>query len=304
MGTPLLFQHKIATCINPPCVVVGSNEPARIEGLDVVTINSSAADLLSDGLEDLKKQLRAEAEDLCPDTSRTTLPPLRAVNHTIPPMDPKKVYRFRPSRSLEAFCKQQRIKKNPHLETGHWRTATGHNTISLLMIPKISSTNDDKPSLRTMFYKREQSANTYKLASPLPDVEEILREVSKHKFRSLIDGKDAYEQIQVILEHVGQTLFTTSDETMESLVMQRRDCNAGATCQTLNHIFAPHIEVFMFVYSGDIIIFSDSVKEHVEHIRTIFDVLRREKLYLSPNKMQFFAEELKILGHIIDTGGI
>ena len=118
-----------------------------------------------------------------------------------------------------------------------------------MMIPKISSTNDDKPSLRTVFDKREQSVNTYKLASPLPDVEEILREVSKHKFRSTIDGKDAYEQIRVIPEHVGRTLFTTSDKTMESLVMQRRDCNAGATYQTLNHIFAPHIEVSMFMYS-------------------------------------------------------
>ena len=84
------------------------------------------------------------------------------------------------------------------------------------MIPKISSTSD-KPALRTVFDKREQNANTYKLASPLPDIEEILREVSKHKYRSLIDGKDAYEQIRVIPEHVGRTLFTTPDGTMESL---------------------------------------------------------------------------------------
>ena len=46
-----------------------------------------------------------------------------------------------------------------------------------------------------VFDKREQNANTYKLASPLLDIEEILCEVSKHKFWSLIDGKDAYEQI-------------------------------------------------------------------------------------------------------------
>ena len=33
-------------------------------------------------------------------------------------------------------------------------------------------------------------------------------------------------------------------------------------------------------------------------------ILRKEKLYLGPNKMQFFAEELKILGHVIDDKGI
>ena len=139
----------------------------------------------------------------------------------------------------------------------------------------------------------------------MPDIEEILREVSKHRFQSLIDGKDAYEQIRVVPEHVSRTLFTTPDGTMESLVMQQGDCNAGATYQTLmNHVFAPYIGVFMFVYLDDIIIFSDSIEEHLKHIRIIFDVLRREKLYLGPNKMQFFAEELKILGHVIDSKGI
>ena len=101
-------------------------------------------------------------------------------------MDPKKVYRFRPSKCSEAFREQWRIKKNPYLETGHWRTATGRNTIPLLMTPKISPTNDNKPSLRMVFDKREQNTNTYKLAPPLLDIEEILCEMSKHKFRSLI----------------------------------------------------------------------------------------------------------------------
>ena len=156
-----------------------------------------------------------------------------------------------------------------------------------------------------VFNKREQNSNTYKLASLLPDIEEILREVSKHKFRSLIDGKDAYEQIRVIPDHVPRTLFTTPDGTMESLVMQQGDCNAGATYQTLmNYVFASYIGAFMFVYLDDIIIFSDSIKDHMSHIKTIFDILRKEHLFLSPSKMQFFAEDLKILGHVIDNNGI
>ena len=84
-----------------------------------------------------------------------------------------------------------------------------------------------------MFDKREQNANTHKLASPLPDIEEILREVSRHKYWSIIDGKDAYEQIRVIPDHVPRTLFTTPDGTMVSLVMQQGDSNAGATYQRM-----------------------------------------------------------------------
>ena len=102
-----------------------------------------------------------------------------------------------------------------------------------------------------------------------------------------------------------RTIFTTPDGTIESLVMQQGDCNAGVTYQTLmNHIFASYIGVFVYVYLDDIIVFSDSIEEHVKHIRIMFDILRKEKLYLGPSKMQFFTEELKILGHIIDNKGI
>ena len=92
---------------------------------------------------------------------------------------------------------------------------------------------------------------------------------------------------------------------MELLVMQQGDCNAGATYQTLmNHIFASYIGVFVYIYLDDIIIFSDSIQDHVKHVWIVFNILRKEKLYLGPSKMQFFAEELKILGHVIDDQGI
>lgn len=92
---------------------------------------------------------------------------------------------------------------------------------------------------------------------------------------------------------------------MVSLVMQQGDCNAGAMYQTLmNHIFASHIGVFIYVYLDDIIIFSDTVEEHMKHVRIVFDILRKEKLYLGPHKMQIFASELKILGHVINGRGI
>ena len=304
LGTPFLYQHQVAIGFNPSRVIVGSSDPLEMKGPEVSTITSAAADLLNQGLDELRKQLRQEANDLCPDTSRTALPPLRDVNHRIPLIDEKKIYHFRPSKCPDAFRDQWRNKKNAYLETGRWRTATGHNAIPLLMIPKPSTTNG-QPSLRTVFDKREQNSNTHKLASPLPDIEEILREVSRHKYRSLIDGKDAYEQIRVIPEHVSRTIFTTPDGTMESLVMQQGDCNAGATYQTLmNHIFAPYLGVFVYVYLDDIIIFSDSIEDHVKHVRIVFDILRKEKLYLGPSKMQFFAEELRILGHVINDKGI
>lgn len=101
LGTPFIFQHKVVIGLNPPCVVIGSSEPKKMEGPDVVTINSATADLLDNRLAKLRKELRAEADDLCPDTKKTALPPTRAVNHTIPLIDPEKIYKFRRLNALK-----------------------------------------------------------------------------------------------------------------------------------------------------------------------------------------------------------
>ena len=74
--------------------------------------------------------------------------------------------------------------------------------------------------LQTVVDKHQQNMNTHKLAALLPDIDGILHNVVRHKYRSIIDGKDVYAQIWVILEHVLQMLFTTSDGTMVSLVLQ------------------------------------------------------------------------------------
>lgn len=54
---------------------------------------------------------------------------------------------------------------------------------------------------------------------------------------------------------------------MESLTLQQGDCNGPATYQTLmNHIFTSYLGIFMDVYLDDIVIYSDSIQEHVNHI--------------------------------------
>lgn len=304
LGTPFIFQHKLLIGLNPTRVLVGSTEPTPIEGESVAIVKSAAADLYEEELDQLRQELSAEARDLCPDTAKVALPPLRAVNHSIPLINENKIYSWRPSRCPEALRQMWQEKKKAYIENGRWRIATGTNTSPLLVLPKPPKT-DGSLRIRTVVDKRQQNSNTQKLRTPLPDIETILRNVVRHEYRSLIDGKDAYEQIRVIPEHVHRTLFTTPDGTMESLTLQQGDCNGPATYQTLmNHIFTSYLGVFMDVYLDDIVIYSDTITDHVAHIRKVFDVLRKEKLYLSPDKMNFFANKLTILGHVIDEYGI
>src|ERR1700761_6684453 len=304
LGTPFIFQHQILIGMNPTRVVVGSDSPLEMRGAEISMIRSAAADLFEQDLSKIREMLKKEAADLCPDPAEADLPPFRAVNHTIPLKDESKVYRWRPSKCPEPLKEIWRAKKETYMKSGRWRMAAGSNASPMLILPKPMKA-DRIQRIRTVIDKREQNENTVKMASPLPDIQEILRNVSRHPYRTLVDGKDFYEQIRVVPEHVSRTLFNTPDGTMESLVLQQGDCNGPATCQALmNHVFAPHIGIFVHVYLDDIIIFSDSVEDHIKHVRMIFDILRREKLYLSADKMQFFAEKLQILGHIIDQHGI
>lgn len=156
-----------------------------------------------------------------------------------------------------------------------------------------------------MFDLQERNANTRKLSSPLPDIDGILRRVARKKYRSIIDGQDAYEQICVVPEHINRTTVTTPDGNMVSTVLQQGDCNAPATYQALmNHLFGEFIGRWMDVYLDDIIIYSDSLAEHMDHVKTVLRILEREKLYLSEGKLQFLCKELKILGRVVNDEGI
>lgn len=197
-----------------------------------------------------------------------------------------------------------REKKATYIKSGRWRVSTGRNASPLLTLWKTKPGPDGRKMIRTVVDKQEQNANTVKMSSPLLDMETMLRNATKHKYRSLIDGKDAYEQIRIVPEHVHRTLFNTPDGTMESLVLQQGDRNGGATYQALmNHIFSPYIGAFMDIYLDDGLIYSDRVEAHIRHIRTILDLLRKEQFYLSWDKMKFFARELVLLEHVPSFGG-
>ena len=218
-----------------------------------------------------RKKLEKYAEPICKTVDETPLPPLRRINHKIPIIDDKKQYSWRASKCPEPLRPLWTQKRDSYINSGRWKVATGSNAIPMIMLRK--PTKDPKDvRLRTVLDCRERNANCRKLTSPLPDIEEILRVVSKHPYVSLIDGKDAYEQIRVDPDDVSKTVFNTPDGTMVSLVMQQGDCNAGATYQTLmNSIFSDYIGVFIYIYLDDMAIFSLTLDDHIKHCKLVID---------------------------------
>jgi hypothetical protein len=218
----------------------------------------------------------------------------------IPLIDEHKILPWRPSRCPEAMRPQWAEKRAAYLASGRWQVTSASNTVPMLLIPKPGT-----GKLRTVVDLRARNQNTFKQSSPLPDMEGILRRVAGRKYRSIIDGQDAYEQIRIVPEHVSRSAVTTPDGNMVSNVIQIGDCNAPATYQALmNHLFGEYIGRFMDVYLDDIIVYSDTVEDHIEHVRKILAILERERFYLAEKKLHFLSEEVKILGRIVTNDGI
>ena len=72
----------------------------------------------------------------------------------------------------------------------------------------------------------------------------------------------------------------------------------------MNDVLHPFLRRFMLVFFDDIIIFSSSWAEHLQHIRIVLDVLRAHRLHLKRSKCSFGASSVAYLGHVISAGGV
>ena len=60
----------------------------------------------------------------------------------------------------------------------------------------------------------------------------------------------------------------------------------------------------MDVYLDDVTIYSDTLNNHIKHVKEVIDVLTHEKLYISKRKLHSLCLELHILGRIMTDDGI
>ena len=81
--------------------------------------------------------------------------------------------------------------------------------------------------------------------------------------------------------------------------------NAPATFQRLmNEIFQEDLFKHFLILLDDLLVYSETPAEHLEHLEKVFLKLRGAGLKLKPKKRDLFQSQVKYLGHVLDKTGI
>ncbi|GJS31965.1 putative reverse transcriptase domain-containing protein [Tanacetum coccineum] len=240
----------------------------------------------------------SEFQDVFPE-ELPGIPPIRDVEFNIeliPGAEPisKAPYRMAPIELKELKDQLQEL-----LERGFIRPSVSPWGAPVLFVKKKDG------SMRLCIDYRELNKITIRNRYPLPRIDDLFDQLQGAKHFSKIDLRSGYHQLRVKEQDISKTAFRTRYGHYEFLVMPFGLTNAPAVFMDLmNRVFLEFLDKFVIVFIDDILVFSKSKEEHEEHLRTVLQILRQEKLYAKFSKCEFWLSKVAFLGHIVSAEGI
>jgi hypothetical protein len=114
-------------------------------------------------------------------------------------------------------------------------------------------------------------------AYPFPRVDDILDELKNGNFYTHFNLAYGLWQVRVRDQDIHKTACQTIDGLMEWVAMPFGLCNARATSQGMvNDILRDFLHKFVTVYLDDVGVYIRTLKEHMDHLRLVFQRFKEE----------------------------
>ena len=179
------------------------------------------------------------------------------------------------------------------------RPSTSPWASPIVIVPKKDG------SRRMCIDYRKINQITHKNSYPLPNISEMLSSFKDARFFSSLDLKSGYWQIEMEEKDKEKTAFTCHRGLFEFNVLPFGLTSAPPVFQNLmDGVLAGTLGIFTCVYLDDILIYSSSIEEHLQHLKIVFERLRKAALKLKPTKCHFVLDEVNFLGHQVSANGI
>uniref|UniRef100_A0A8C1U5W3 Gypsy retrotransposon integrase-like protein 1 n=1 Tax=Cyprinus carpio TaxID=7962 RepID=A0A8C1U5W3_CYPCA len=160
-------------------------------------------------------------------------------------------------------------------------------------------------SLRPCIDYRGLNDITVKNKYPLPLMSSAFEILQGAKFFTKLDLRNAYHLVRIKEGDEWKTAFNTPLGHFEYRVLPFGLVNAPAVFQALiNDVLRDMLNIFVFVYLDDILVFSPSLQVHIQHVRRVLQRLLENRLFVKAEKCSFHAQSVTFLGSVISAEGI
>ena len=150
------------------------------------------------------------------------------------------------------------------------------------------------------------NTHTKKDSYPLPRIQEALESLVGAGHFSCLDLKSGFWQIKMKEVWKQYTTFTVGNlGFFKCYCMSFGLCNVPASFQWLMQNCLGKLNlIYCLIYLDDLIMFLQTMEEHLHWLHVVFNQLREYNLKLKPSKCSLFKEEINYLAHWVSKQGV